>query len=1627
MRLCKHGLLLAGLVASAASATPLTDAVRHDTEWLAGYPSRGPGTEGHAAAQRELLERVRAIPGIKVWTQEFPVVTPVLKRAELVVGTGAVAGVHAVYPLWPDLVRLKTTPEEGLSGQPRYVGKALPHELPARSLKGQIAVMEMADCENWRGPFAMGAVAVLLVGGPADRARPPAQQALYFPRYYVPAGPLADALRRDAVGPVTIRCDAEWATVTGRNICALVTRPGDGARSLPPVALAAPYDAMSVVMGLAPGADNAVDAALLLNLARQAAADPPPRSVLFCFVDAYGINQLGMRQLLTLLTVTPADGTRQDYRKQDEELLKTYAQAAAQVEALGTGSKALDGLWNKHKYRDLQRYAKDVVGPEILRLKEESSDLRLKIHRAAESARPPLKAELDRKVARVRRLNGVLAHVLTGEPTKKEDLPLLLEIWTNVATRAHAQLAALRKEMTAFEDLDTTRTAILAAMGRTGDAGVPVNYLIGVDLSDAGVSVGPGLLCAHLESNETAPASDFMRWIRQQIKNFDDPFWAGQNELRKVLNLESIAGVEDPQAFNPGHLGLISSPAASFQLPAATWLTLDTLRPRVDTPQDRADLLDWRRLSPQVDVTARLLTRLLADPAFAPALKSTGSSKPKWRIGGGSVVAESVSETVARTPMPGCLVTLVGGSNKGPGPEAAAGLRRHEFVRTGPDGRFRFPPLPGLCAWNVAKLHVQAFDLDARGRITHAVSDSASMIAGRVSSTVQLTEGAGASPARVVTFECRELNGPQFFDPRFLEPLSQFSLLDVRRGGTPKRYHFSVHLGQMFGLLKPETMWQLILRSGAAGNRMVLLNLDPAFPETPRSLREALQGAGFGLDEPLPSIPSHISARDLFTVDTWRMARFREAGITSKAIDAMHADTRGMLAAADKALAADDGGALQRAAASALANEIRAYDAVRSTGDDVTRGAIFLMILLVPFAVAMERLLLACARIGRRIGACVAIFAIMSFVLWTFHPSFRITTQPLVIVMSFAILLLSLFVVVMILSKFETDLEELRSGRAESSGAQTRRGGVIGSALWLGIGNMRKRKVRTALTGITIVLITFALLCFSSSTYYQAQRQFSLRNVRTLHPGVLIRQPRMRAMQPQAASSLANLLHGQYRLAERYWWTGSQPAWRIHVRNPADGKQVSLKAGLGLTALERDLTGPDRFMPNWDRFAAGGACYLSTVTAEALGVKPGDPVVVAGKELALAGVFDPAAVSRDLTLLDGQSLLPYDYTVQSEVYGKPENMETEMAAGLGIEPETDVPHVSGDEMIVLPAEFAREAGGFLRSLAVRTEDAAAAEALALRLMKVLAFPMYYGAGDNVKVVVATPLIPRPPRSLIVPLAIAALILFNTMLNSVAERKKEIHIYTSLGLAPRHVGMLFLAEAVTYGLMGSVFGYVIGQGLATVLTRFDLMGGITLNYSGSNVVMTMGMVLFVVVLSSIVPAIMAGRLATPSKEMKWSVPEPRDGVIRDLLPFTVTRRAAGGLAAFIYEFMDAHREGSIGRFMADNLEVLPPTAERVAGIKGTTWLAPYDLGVRQDITIEICEDIEEICNIRVELTYGSGQSRTWWRLNRIFLSELRRQLLGWHNVKPERVLEYIRMADRGTPVLGTIGKVEPATS
>jgi hypothetical protein len=211
-------------------------------------------------------------------------------------------------------------------------------------------------------------------------------------------------------------------------------------------------------------------------------------------------------------------------------------------------------------------------------------------------------------------------------------------------------------------------------------------------------------------------------------------------------------------------------------------------------------------------------------------------------------------------------------------------------------------------------------------------------------------------------------------------------------------------------------------------------------------------------------------------------------------------------------------------------------------------------------------------------------------------------------------------------------------------------------------------------------------------------------------------------------------------------------------------------------------------------------------------------------------------------------------------------------------------------------------------------------------------------------------------------------------------------------------------------MGAVFGYIAGQGIAAVFDQFGWMGGITLNYSGGQAVTVMILVLLVVIASSLVPAYLGGRVATPSTERTWKVPPPEGDVIRDRLPFLVTPSTAPGVMGFLMEYLDAHREGSIGNFATDDLHayVASEDGKEYPGLTATVWLAPYDQGVRQEMRLSLHPtEFEESLRIDVELRRAAGRPGTWWRLNRVFLGDLRRQLLGWRKVKSVRILEYIR--------------------
>ena len=93
--------------------------------------------------------------------------------------------------------------------------------------------------------------------------------------------------------------------------------------------------------------------------------------------------------------------------------------------------------------------------------------------------------------------------------------------------------------------------------------------------------------------------------------------------------------------------------------------------------------------------------------------------------------------------------------------------------------------------------------------------------------------------------------------------------------------------------------------------------------------------------------------------------------------------------------------------------------------------------------------------------------------------------------------------------------------------------------------------------------------------------------------------------------------------------------------------------------------------------------------------------------------------------------------------------------------------------------------------------------------------------------------------------------------------------------------------------------------------------------------------------------------------------------------------------------------------------IPDESGRISrGLKTTIWLTPFDLGVRQHLMLLVHPgQFPDIYEVQVVLNRLSGDDHSWYRMNRTFLTELRRQFLQWRSLSPQRMMEFIETSRR----------------
>ena len=189
--------------------------------------------------------------------------------------------------------------------------------------------------------------------------------------------------------------------------------------------------------------------------------------------------------------------------------------------------------------------------------------------------------------------------------------------------------------------------------------------------------------------------------------------------------------------------------------------------------------------------------------------------------------------------------------------------------------------------------------------------------------------------------------------------------------------------------------------------------------------------------------------------------------------------------------------------------------------------------------------------------------------------------------------------------------------------------------------------------------------------------------------------------------------------------------------------------------------------------------------------------------------------------------------------------------------------------------------------------------------------------------------------LLIPLLIAALTVFNTMRSSVYERKEEIYVYNAVGIAPNHIFFMFMAEACVYAVIGAMAGYLLSQVVMTVLTLScpHLVQGLNMDYSSIETIYASLAIVASVLLSTLLPAHTASRLALPSDEASWTVPRPDGDIVRFNLPFTFGAHDRVAIISYFYRWLDANGEGSSGPFFCAPPRPCTDTDERETRIGG----------------------------------------------------------------------------------------------
>ena len=1024
------------------------------------------------------------------------------------------------------------------------------------------------------------------------------------------------------------------------------------------------------------------------------------------------------------------------------------------------------------------------------------------------------------------------------------------------------------------------------------------------------------------------------------------------------------------------------------------------------------DELRLHRLG-SIEQSLRLLGRLTLALAygqggFDPPAKSVLTTYS------GCVYLSNVGRSIIPAyPLAGALVGHKLGRADG-----VQGFYRFPLLMTDPYGRYALPTSSGtLLDSPVYSPEAVAFGPD--GVIRYCKDEGPQ--GQRIYQSIHVGTWGNRANINIVAFRAAPVTLFDTINPQTRQRYSGFDFLT--RDGLTKvaKYNcFARSEDLVTTFLEPDCRFFITCSAGSPENEKVkkiqAFLLGAADPVPPDPERE-IDGPGYLAADAgaLAAVPRQI-ARSMKSVDDRRLDLQQRYHMADERTCRFQRRIQSLLEASEAPGTPQHAADLQQRAAVTYAT--LNHPVLRDTIGEAVAGILWYLGLLVPFAFFFEKLALGCSDIRRQLMAQAAIFLVVFVLLRILHPAFAMIHSSLMILLGFVILLISGGITVLFAGKFRENLEELQKQRGQVTAAAVNTIGVLGTAFALGLNNMHRRIVRTGLTCATLVLLTFAMICFTS--VQSDVLDTAVATGRAPYQGLLVKYEQMKPIQELELFALRNRYEPACAVIPRRIMVGRQGVVDRVCSNPeldATYEPVNDLPKRQAVSSILELGARDPLQKQIRLLTQGGWFSTNRVAAEvdlapvliadglaaALGLRPADVdhgrviIKINGRQVRVHGIFDAASLAavRDL---DGRDILPFDVEAMRSVRVMDEHVLA----------DDDAPRLATERMVIFqenPNLPVRRGDFRLISVAVcmpglsyrQTRDEATQylEQSGLAASYGLGTMAYRGRCARARTAGGL-------LELLIPLVIAALTVLNTMRGSVYERSREIHVYNAVGIAPRYIFAMFFSEAFVYSVVGSVLGFLLSQGLGCLLTRLGWTGGLTMTFTSLSTIYASLAVMAAVFLSTLFPARTAMRIAAPADDAGWKLPEPQDDRMSFALPFTFHAQDRIAVLAFFSRYFADHGEGSAGRFFAAAPQLLvrddAACGACVPGLATTIWLKPFDLGTSQRLEILMPVDAETgefaAC---VTLRRLSGTRESWVRLNQTFVAELRQHFLYWRAV------------------------------